>query len=66
LIQPNHALKSLQTYLNFIMIGCKLAKEFDRAYNIWGSKVFGQDLSDDVADIMEKWGNVLSDEPKLQ
>ena len=43
-----------------------LAKEFDRAYNIWGSKVFGQDLSDDVADIMEKWGNVLSDEPKLK
>ena len=43
-----------------------LAQEFDKAYNQWGSKVFGMDLSDDVAEIMEKWGGVLPKEPKLQ
>ena len=43
-----------------------LAQEFDKAYKQWGSKVFGMDLSEDVADIMEKWGGVLPKEPKLQ
>ena len=43
-----------------------LAKEFDKAYKQWGEKVFGMDLSDDVADIMEKWGGALPKEPKLQ
>ena len=42
-----------------------LAKEFDKAYKEWGRVVFGADLSDDVADIMEKWGGALPKEPKL-
>ena len=37
-----------------------LAQEFDKAYKQWGSRVFGTDLSDDVADIMEKWGGVIN------
>ena len=40
-----------------------LAKEFDRAYRQWGEITFGKDLSDDVADIMERWGNALPKEP---
>ena len=36
-----------------------LAKEFDKAYNRWGHDVFGVSLSDDVADVMEKWGDVF-------
>jgi len=42
-----------------------LAREFDKAYNIWGNKTFGVSLSDEVADIMQKWGDVLPKEPKL-
>ena len=43
-----------------------LAREFDKAYKEWGRLVFGADMADDVADFMEKWGNVLPKEPKLQ
>ena len=43
-----------------------LAREFEKAYNIWGRDVFGADMADDVADFMEKWGDALPKEPKLQ